>query len=162
MKTAKKQQGAVLLIAMVMLTVLSIIVISASSTTAIQQKMTANLRDKEIARERAERTLQQAEASLLKLSQKELNKRFNRVAGYYFFDKNRVLNKPNEWRKLHVVTTNTIPKASYIIEQMPAIRTAGNSLELSDISNNHFYRITVLAQGGTKTSINILQSIVKR
>ncbi len=162
MRAVKKQQGAVLLIAMVMLTVLSIIVISASSTTAIQQKMTANLRDKEIARERAEFILQLAEASLLKLSQKNLNKKFDQVAGYYFFDNNRILNKPNAWSKLQVVETNAVPKTSTIIEQMPAIRTAGNSLDISQLTDSHFYRITVLAQGGTKSSTSILQSFVKK
>ncbi len=166
MKIIKKQNGAVLLIAMVMLTVLSIIVISASSTTVIQQKMTANLRLKEVTRETAESTLQQVEASLLATNQTVLNKRFESNVGYYLFDKNRRLNKPKAWDGLKVIASNDFQQGVkppvYIIERMPAIQTAGNSLELNQPRSSHYYRITVMAQAGAKSAIDILQSIVKK
>jgi len=149
-----------------MLTVLSIIVISASSTTVIQQKMTTNLRIKELTRQVAESTLQKVETTLLGINQKALNKKFGNTAGYYFFDKNRMLNKTSSWDKLQKITSTNaqlgVKSAVYIIEKMPAIKTAGNSLALNHSSSSHYYRITVMAQAGAKSSISILQSFVKK
>ncbi len=166
MRAIKKQNGAVLIIAMVMLTVLSIIVISASSTTVIQQKMTANLRLKEITRQSAESALQQAETSLLALNQSALNNNFESTAGYYLFDKNRDLNTSQAWDDLQVISSNTsqqgVKSPVYIIERLPAIKTAGNSLAFNQPLSSHYYRITVMAKSATKSAINILQSIVKR
>ncbi len=166
MKIIKKQNGAVLIIAMLMLTVLSIIVISASSTTVIQQKMTTNLYVKELARQSAELTLQQAEIALLSISTSALNQRFENTSGYYFYDKNRQLSKPNNWNNLQALTSNVslkgIKPPVYIIERMPAIKTIGNSLAFNQPLSSTYYRITVMAQGSTKSAINILQSIVKK
>ena len=166
MKTTKRQHGAVLLIALVMLTVLSIIVMSASSTTVIQQKMTANLRIKELTRQSAESTLQQAETSLLAMNRNALNKKFENTAGYYYFDKARQLNELSTWRNLKTIPSTRVQQgvksAVYIVERMPAIRTAGNSLELNQPQSSHYYRITAMAQAGTKSAISILQSFVKK
>ena len=166
MQIAKKQNGAVLLIALVMLTVLSIIVISASSTTVIQQKMTANLRIKEITRQSAESTLQYAEEALLATNHKVLKTKFNNTAGYYFFDKSRRLNEPKKWEDLRVLTSNSfqhgVKPPSYIIERMPAIKTSGNSLEFNQAISSHYYRITVMVQSGTTSAISILQSMIKK
>ena len=166
MRTIKKQNGVVLIIAMVMLSVLSIIVISASSTTVIQQKMTANLRLKEITRQSAESALQQAETSLLAMNQNVLNNNFESTAGYYLFDKNRRLNRSQTWDDLQVISSNTsqqgVESPVYIIERLSAIKTAGNSLAFNQPLSSHYYRITVMAKSATKSTINILQSIVKR
>ncbi len=167
MKIPKKQNGAVLLIALVMLTVLSIIVISASSTTVIQQKMTANLRIKEISRQSAESTLQYAEEELLATNHKVLKEKFNNnTAGYYFFDKNRRLNEPKIWEDLQVLTPKNfqygVKPPNYIIERMPALKISGNSLEFNQAISSHYYRITVMVKSGTTSAVSILQSMIKR
>ncbi len=166
MESTKKQNGTVLIIAMVMLTVLSIIVISASSTTVIQQKMTANLRIKEMTHQSAELAMLQAEAELLATNHNVLKERFGNTAGYYLFDKKRRLNKPNTWDDLQVIISDVLHQGVqpviYIVERMPVLKTAGNSLAFGLPISSHYYRITVMAQAGTKSATSILQSIIKK
>ncbi|MEE9445003.1 MAG: PilX N-terminal domain-containing pilus assembly protein [Cocleimonas sp.] len=161
MKLPQKQSGAVLVIGMIMLAVLSFIVISASQNTAIQQKMTANLTAKQTVLEMAESSLKEAEAYLLKTDEKALLVKFNDTAGHYIFDKNRRLNKAsNNWQDLEVIKAQS--SATYIIELMPDIKTAGNSLDVSNALSSKFYRITTIAKGNIGLSKTILQSIIKK
>ena len=160
MKSSQKQSGAVLVIGMIMLTVLSIIVISASQNTGIQQKMTANLTDKQVIFERAESSLKEAEAYLLKTNEKELLAKFDNTAGHYIFDQNRRLSKPSKWQKLQAITAQS--KAKYIIELLPDIKTAGDSLDMGKTLQSKYYRITAMAKGSTHISLAILQSIIKK
>lgn len=160
MKLPQKQSGAVLVIGMIMLAVLSFIVISASQNTAIQQKMTANLTAKQTVLEMAESSLKEAEAYLLKTDEKALLVKFNDTAGHYIFDKNRRLNKASNWQDLEVIKAQS--SATYIIELMPDIKTAGNSLDVSNALSSKFYRITTIAKGNIGLSKTILQSIIKK
>lgn len=160
MKLPQKQSGAVLVIGMIMLAVLSFIVISASQNTAIQQKMTANLTAKQTVLEMAESSLKEAEAYLLKADEKALLVKFNDTAGHYIFDKNRRLNKASNWQDLEVIKAQS--SATYIIELMPDIKTAGNSLDVSNALSSKFYRITTIAKGNIGLSKTILQSIIKK
>lgn len=160
MKSSQKQSGAVLVIGMIMLTVLSILVISTSQNTGIQQKMTANLYTKQVVLQRAESALKEAEAYLLKVPQKTLLDKFNNSAGHYIFDKNRRLNQISQWQQLQVIKTQS--NTQYIIEQLPDIKTAGDSLDVTLPLSNRYYRITAMAKGSTDVSLIILQSIIKK
>ena len=67
LKHGSRQRGATLLVAMIMLVLISIIGFSAMQTTTMQERMTGNLKDKEI-------SFQAAEAAL-RAKEKWLNKR---------------------------------------------------------------------------------------
>lgn len=63
-----KQQGVVLIIALIMLLLMSIIGITAQSTNILEERMTANLKDKNISFQSGEAALREMEAKLTQLT----------------------------------------------------------------------------------------------
>lgn len=59
--SAQKQQGAVLIVSLMVLLVLTLLAMSSSQTITLQEKMTAAVRDSHLALEQAEATLKEAE-----------------------------------------------------------------------------------------------------
>ncbi len=166
MKRSHKQSGAVLLIGLVMVMVLSIIAAAAVQTTLMQQKMTTNMRDKELSFQGAESALRAAEAYLDKTAVETLNSAFDNTNGLYQYDANRNLAEIQNWDDLSVVETanahQVVGKPVYLIEELPPINAVGNSLQLGKTKQSHYYRVTSKSKGGTQSALSILQSTYKK
>lgn len=162
-KTPTKQTGAVLYISLIMLLLLSIIGITGMQVTGLEEKMSGNTRDSNLAFQSAEATLRAGEQALTAAAPPV----FNNTAGHYIF-------KPGATERWETVdwtsqsesipyggaqasvSSTTQPK--YIIEELQSLAStmeAGNQLDIT------YYQVTARAVGGTDTTVTVLQSIYK-
>lgn len=162
----KHQSGSVLLVALGFTLVISIMVISAVQRAGLQQKMTANLKDKELSFQAAESALKQGEGFLVGSTEVQLFGQFNDVEGLYAFDKMRDFTTQESWQsmstrkadKLHQVSASPV----YLIEELPEIPEIGDSLEIPRPISSSYYRITANSTGGTDQANTILQVMYKK
>ena len=164
--SAKRQSGAVLVLGLTLVLILSVIVISSARTTVLQQKMSANLRDKELAFQSAESALNAGETYLRNTRQEELGGNFANTNGLFIFDNERVLENEDAWENLGAVEAQTlhqvVEKPVYVIEELPEIEVEGNSLEIPRPVTSLHFRVTAKSKGGTKSSLSVLQSMYKK
>lgn len=168
MQSRKKQSGAVLIVGIVMLLILSIIVIAGSKSTIMQQKMTSNLRDKELSFQAAETAINTGENLIKGLTIEQIKRTvFDGTNGYYTYDKNRSLSDDNNWDNLNTRNSNTglhqvkeTPK--YIVESITGIHAPGKSLQVPKVVDSYYFRITAKGKGGTNNASTIVQTIFKK
>lgn len=166
MRSQKKQSGAVLIVGLVIILVLSIIVLSATQSTVLQQKMSTNMRDKNLAFQAAESALNLGESFLNSATIDGLAGIFDDTDGLYTFEANRQLYNTIDWEnldkreshELHQLTNKPV----YIIEELSNIEAIGNSLQVPKQSSGEYYRVTSKSEGGTDASIVVLQSMYKK
>ncbi|MGB1310399.1 MAG: pilus assembly PilX family protein, partial [Leucothrix sp.] len=96
----KKQSGTVLILGLTLILILSVIVISSARTTVLQQKMSANLRDKELAFQAAESALKIGESYLRDTQREDLAGNFSGSEGLFLFDNNLDLADDSAWANL--------------------------------------------------------------
>jgi len=168
MKLQKKQEGTVLIIGTVMLLILSVIVIASGKTTMLQQKMSNNLRDKELAFQSAETAIRTGEKSIQNATKLELkNLVFDGSDGYYSYDIDREVKEETNWSNLNTLSSEqglyqVKETPVYIIENIVGIQPPGGSLQVPKANDSNYYRITSKAKGGTDGSLVVLQSIYKK
>lgn len=168
MKSQKKQSGAVLIVGVIMLLVLSVVVLAASKGTMLQQKMTTNFKDKELAFQAAETAIKTGEDYIKSRTRIQLNNLiFDGSNGFYSFDMDRSLKSLTDWASLnthdseaslHQVTETPV----YIIENIIGVQPPGGSLEAAKAKDSYFYRISSKSKGGTSDSLVVLQTIYRR
>lgn len=162
----KHQTGAVLVISLIMLLLLTLIGVSGSQNTSIEEKMAANVLDRNIAFQAAETTLKAAENALLDTPPVVT---FTGTSGTYA--KNSVIPMTTAvvmddfWSTNPVITyqesrlengaLNNYPQA-YIVQDMGV----SGCLNLP-CSGPHIYRVTVRATGRSANTVVILQSFFK-
>jgi len=168
MKSIKKQSGAVLIVGLVMVLVLSVVVIASSQTTILQQKMTSNLRDKELAFQSAETALRAGEVFLNNSTEASLKSIvFDGTDGYHSFNITRALTQENDWQNLKTIESpqslaQIKEKPVYIIENITGIKPLGGSLQAALPVDSLYYRVTAKSKGGTDASLAILQTVYKK
>lgn len=164
----KKQQGVVLAVGLIMLLLMTIIGVTGMQTTTLQEKMTGNFRDRNLAFQSAEAALRDAEQYLRNTS---IIPAFNGSNGLYQpasdgFDV--WLDSEIDWADTSssVQYSSTISNVSsqplYIIEELPPVADPTSSLEAGTTLTSKFYRVTSYATGGTDSAVVILQSVYKR
>jgi len=169
MKSIKKQSGAVLVVGLVMVLVLSVVVIVSSKTTILQQKMTSNLRDKELAFQSAETALRAGEHFLDDSTETALKAIVfdGTTAGYHNYNIVRDLTQESDWQNLTTLeSTHALSqvkqKPVYIIEHISGIKPLGGSLQAATPEDSLYYRVTAKSKGGTDASLAILQTVYKK
>jgi len=164
--SAKKQTGAVLILGLVLIMILSVLVISSAKTTVLQQKMSANLLDKELAFQSAESALMTGETYLRETQTEDLAGNFNDTAGLMVFQNDRELDSEAAWEGIEPregASMHKVPeKPVYIIEELPEIQMQGDSLLVPRPTFSPHFRITSKAKGGTNASLSIHQVIYKK
>ena len=164
--SGKKQSGAVLVLGLTLVMILSVIVISSARTTVLQQKMSANLRDKELAFQSAESALNAGESYIRQTRQEELGGNFSNANGLFVFDNKRELDQEIDWENLGAIEAQTlhqvIEKPVYVIEELPEIEVEGNTLSIPRPVTNLHFRVTSKSKGGTQSSLSVLQSMYKK
>ena len=167
----RTQSGVVLAISLIILLLLTIIGLSATQTTALEEKMAGNLRDKSLAFQAAESALRAAELSLPSISSSTY---VAAGTGGFYLDNSPT---PNPIPSATAILTDnfwssnpnaTLPTPTglgnvidanpplYIIQKLPTFHYLPCALPCQNFVP---YKITVRATGGTTNTVVILQSI---
>lgn len=164
-----RQRGVVLVISLLMLLVLTMIGLAATRGTTLEQRMTANQNDQEVAFQAAEAALRAGESQISGAA----NLNFaNNTAGAYTQASMTVNWKTIDWDPTgSAVTAYTagiqptpIVNPSYFIVLDPADLGGGSGENLSPdqaISNDYLYHIYARGVGLTGNSAVILESTYK-
>ncbi|MCK5725303.1 MAG: hypothetical protein KAH22_00605 [Thiotrichaceae bacterium] len=157
-----KQSGVVLITTLLVVIILTILVLTTARTTILQEKMTSNLRERDLA-------FQSAESALLEgqqyLEQTDPLPVFSSANGRHSF--NKTVNFKNDSAWANITTTQyskslhqveSAPK--YVIEKIALVNTIGESLDSSTPEVSNYYRISSKSVNGKATVI--LQSIYRR
>lgn len=162
----RPQQGAVLIVSLLILIVMTLIGVASMQTTTLQERMAGNLRDLDLAFQAAETGLRDGEA-LLNLA---VVPPFNNSNGLY---QPAAAGANPRWQtvawtdatQVRVYDTTAIDgladQPRHIIEELP-IDCSGGSLEAGTALERCYYRITARASGGTSNAVVMLQSTFKR
>ncbi|MCH9697185.1 MAG: pilus assembly protein PilX [Gammaproteobacteria bacterium] len=164
----QSQNGATLIVSLILLFVLAIIGLASMQSTTVEEKMAGNMRDQSVAFQAAETALRVGEIFL----GTPVLPVFNGSNGLYqptsgetalplwetidWSDSSKVVTVSN----LHIADTANNP--AYIIEELAEVADATGSLEAALPKVSAFYRVTAFGSGNTGTSRVILQSVYKR
>ncbi len=158
------QQGAVLVISLIILVILTILGISAMQTTSLEERMAGNMRDRNIAFQAAEATLREGENYL----QSVVLPHFDGTNGLYQPDS--TLWKTIDWTSASAVRTYSVTidqvaaQPTYYLEELPASISPGESLVVgfAPPAPSGNYRVTAHGVGISDSSAVILQSTFRR
>lgn len=168
----KQQQGAVLVIGLIMLLLLTVIGMSSIRGTDLQERMAGNARDHNLAFQASEAAVRSAENYLSGASIVPCNPSCNSQGGYYLDltgPTSPVLWTSANWDAKGVkLADNTLKgvgeQPKYAIEQLevpPAPASYGSAIDqqsLDAMAEREFYRITARGVGGTKDSEALIQT----
>jgi len=163
-----RQQGAALIVALIMLLVMTLLGVTIARTTTMQERMAGNLRNQSIAFEAAETALREGEAWIQAqiggerpqaiapascgsppcevLTQNALNPLANAT-----WDPGT-----NVRTGTQVAESDAPPK--FFIEQRQVVRDALNIGQSTDENARIYYRTTARAVGGNTTAVSILRT----
>lgn len=164
-----RQTGAVLVVALIMLLALTLIGVSGLSSTTMEERMAGNMRDINTAFQAAEAALREGENFLTAAALPE----FNNTNGLY---KPAPAYTPERWLSTSWAASSSTSRAysgtiadlsaapRYIIEELPSVSPAPGASLASDYvpPDSGMYRVTARAQGGSDTTVVMLQSTYKR
>ena len=168
---ARREKGLALFMSLIMLLILTILGISSVQTTSLQERMSRNARDSDLAFQSAESALRDGEDVLETLNALTL---FDAGTTGYYYEKDPGDN-PN-WRDVswtaadgdyigattNISSVGTQPK--YILEHLKAVISDADALNLDNIGQDtgsgrtQIFRVTSYATGGTDTARVMLQA----
>lgn len=161
----QKHKGSVLLVSLIMLLLLTLVAVAGMQGTILQERMTGNLRDRDLAFQAAEAALREAENFL----EGGPGVNFGNANGLY--DVNNA-NRP-DWETSSTsdgsgaidYTGNfqgVADQPKYYIEEIATLQPAGTETEtgvaLPPVS---YYRITALGFGGSATTSVVITSVYR-
>lgn len=161
-----RQRGSVLIVALVMLLLMSMLAIASMRGTVMQDRMTGNMHNHDIAFQAAEAALRAGEA-YVENSQPLPN--ITNASGLYDINNS---NTPN-WLGSTLSDGNgaftyagslakVAQQPEYYIERIATVKPTGSSLEAGTaLPETAYYRITALGYGGTTDSVVVLSSIYR-
>lgn len=165
----KKQDGAVLIVGLVMLLLITIIGLAGMKDSILQESMASNLRDRNIAFQVAEAGLRAGEDELRKatISVPIINPVTKPGDPCFWWGCGGSTATFNWGSGTSAVTPDLdygVPDPQFILELLPALPkvASGNSAKFSEVVESRVYRITARAGGGTGDSVVVLQSTYKR
>jgi type IV pilus assembly protein PilX len=169
--THQRQRGAALVISLIILLVMTLIGISAMQTTTLEEKMAGNLRDRNLAFQAAESSLQDAMAWL---SQQVVHVEPDSSAtnGIWTIDApGDVTNQSFDWAgKGTEYGANTaagdiplvLADPRYVVEEKDFVPDDLNPESRAMGRGRYYYRITSIGYGGTNTAQSVLQVTLAR
>jgi type IV pilus assembly protein PilX len=165
------QKGSVLIVSMLILLVLTLIGVTAMGTSSLEEKMSGNSRDQDVAFQAAETGLRDAETFLEGIV--ATGGLFNNTGGLYALGANPDITLANTWSSTNSrAYTGTLPNTAtqprYIIELRPTV--GGNTSAQVDESYGGstntppitMFLITVRGTGGTDNAVVFLQAFYGR
>jgi len=160
-----RQHGSVLLISLIMLLLLTLVAVGGMQGTILQERMTGNLRDRDLAFQAAEAALREAEAFI----RNNPNQIYDNNNGFY-----QVTSADHpDWRTRSTTAGNgaityggnfpgVATQPLYYIEQISTVQPAGTETEAGTaVPPPPFYRITALGTGGSDSTTVVLTSVFR-
>lgn len=157
----QKQQGAALVVSLIILLVLTVLGVASMRSTTLEEKMAGNSRDLSLAFNAAEAALRGAEAEL---SASAVLPPFNgTVTGYFKTDTNlwRTIDWSTQSIEYNTIISGVAKQPRYYFEEMPAV-TIDASLEGEVAMEVNMFRVTSIGYGSTDTAVVVLQSTFRR
>lgn len=173
MKTRRNQRGAVLIVSMIFLVIMTLVGMAGIELSGLEEKMAAQLRDRQMAFEAAEAALLDGEAYLESVVTMPA---FDGTNGLYM-PKSDGSNHWDDWaalgssvRTMRSQVSDADKKgfgqlasfATYIVEELAATAPDDSKEAGKAIEKRRYYRITARAVGLSSSSEVKLQSIYKR
>ncbi|MCQ8105217.1 PilX N-terminal domain-containing pilus assembly protein [Methylomonas sp. SURF-2] len=160
-QTFKYQSGAVLVVSLVMLLLLSIISVAGMQTTTLEEKMTGNQRDRNLAFQAAESAIRAGENFLTQATLPT----FNGNNGLYA-QNGAPPGADANWASYSTVAyaydNEQVASAPlYVIQRMRDIES-GSSLDAGSYGQSEMYRVTARGVGGTDTAVVVIQTTYRR
>lgn len=169
-----RQSGVALIMSLVMLLILTILGLSSVESTSMQQRMSLNARDNDLAFQAAESAIREAEA-YLSVNTSLLPFQNSNTAGRYDAPANGNVDLStfdwttagNDSRGYATVSTNISGVATqpeYIIEWVKTVISQEDTLNLSNIGQStgsgrtQIFRVTAYGTGGTDTAHVMIQT----
>ena len=175
------QRGMVLVVVLILLLVMTIIGLTAAQSTALEERMTGNQRDANIALQSAEYTLRLAQADLLAAQWTNF---LLDTGGLYTYDPTNTtvvepLYSTLNWANAGSVLTvgggqpgtgsplpDVMQQPTFVIEQMPPVASPGSALGQPAYSSGvppvQIFRVYTLAYGGDNNTQVMLQATIRR
>ncbi len=166
-----REKGAAMVIALVMLLVLTLLATASARMTLMEERMTGNTQDRNIAFQAAEASLRAGEA----LAQLPVLPAFdNNAAGVY---ESALPGVDPHWSSVDwdlaadVLVYDELDdapgqladaSASYIVEQLPPVPQPGETLKIKEVEDGTYYRVTSRGVGVGGNATVTLQSTFKR
>jgi type IV pilus assembly protein PilX len=163
-RTLSSQRGAALVTGLIFMVVLTLLVVSAMRGSILEEKMSGNARDADLA-------FQSAEAAL-RAGEQELNQPTPPVfaaTGAYLAVGSR---NDAYWLNTHNWAADSVAYASvpsgtamaprYVIEELPAVPSAGFSKKAGAIPETGYYRVTARGVGGNPNTLRFVQTTYRR
>lgn len=164
----RREQGAVLIVALVMLLLLTVVGLAGMQDANLQESMAGNMRDRNIAFQVAEAGLRAGENELRKATiTAPVSAPVVRPGDPCFWWTCGGSATVFNWSASPAVTASLnygVPNPQYVIELLPALpaAAAGNSAKFGEDTLSRVYRVTSRAGGGSGESIVVVQSTFKR
>ncbi len=170
----KKQQGVALFMALVMLLILTLLGLSSIQSTSMQERMSRNARDSNLAFQGAESAIREAEIMLSNENSLVPYQAAN-TNGYYDVPGNGDVNlsafdwdvAANNSRQFATVSTNingVAAQPKYIIEFIKTVVSDEDRLNIDNIGQDtgsgrtQIFRVTTYGTGGTATAHVMIQT----
>lgn len=163
----QRQRGSVLIVSLVMLLLMTMVAIASMQGTVLEDRMTGNMHNRDIAFQAAEAALRAGEAYLLATSPPPS---FTNANGLYIVND---ANRPN-WTGSTLsdgkgaftysgdLGTIVSKKPEYYIEKIASVQPAGTTIEAGTaVPVAAYYRVTALGYGGTSDTVVVLSSIYR-
>lgn len=166
-----RQRGVVLIVSLILLMVLTLIGVTAMQTSSLEERMTGNALDKNIAFQAAEAALRVGENRLGSDEDGLKSGEYGGWLGELDFNRDELPPEPwerdlSEWAKLEGALAEgfeegeTVSKPPHFaVELLDPAATGGPELEVGvTVSEGKVYRVTAMGYGPTEGSQVILQS----
>ncbi len=166
-----REKGAAMVIALVMLLVLTLLATASARMTLMEERMTGNTQDRNIAFQAAEASLRAGEAQ----AQLPVLPVFdNNAAGLY---ESALPGVDPHWSTVAWDSAADVliydelddapgqladASASYIVEQLPPVPQPGETLKIKEVEDGTYYRVTSRGVGVGGNAVVTLQSTFKR
>lgn len=160
-----RQKGSALLVSLIMLLLITLVAVGGMQGTILQERMTGNLRDRDLAFQAAEAALREAETFL----GNNPNVDFNNANGLYEVNND---NHP-DWRTRNVDDGNgargfqgdfegVFAQPEYYIEEITSLQPAGTETEVGvSVPPVSYFRITARGFGGSSNTSVVLTSVYR-
>lgn len=163
----KRQTGIALITGLILMVVLTILALAAMRSTTLEERMSGNTRDRDMAFQAAEAALRVGEAELRGAVPPALVSGTARTPRIVSGSQTEYWINTHPWasqsQALNWTPAGTWGAPSYVIELMSTISgTGGGGLGLGPIPDQGMYRVTARGIGRNANTVVILQAIYQR
>ena len=163
--SSQYQTGVALITGLIFMVVLTLLALAAMRTTTLEERMSGNARDRDMAFQSAEAALRAGELVLQGASLPAF------ASGTAYTPRIAAGTQTTYWQNTHPWSTQSVaawqPTGTsaaprYVIEDMGASSCAGGSLTFGPAPGCGIYRVTARGVGRSATTMVILQAVYKR